>query len=50
MFDKYSVIEESMRIAQKMIMEAKRELDIFPHSREKEALLVMSDYALAREK
>jgi octaprenyl-diphosphate synthase len=50
MFDKYSVIEESLRIAQKMIMEAKQELDIFPYSREKEALLMMSDYALAREK
>lgn len=50
MFDKYSVIEESLRVAQKMIMEAKQELDIFPHSLEKEALLMLSDYALAREK
>lgn len=50
MFDKYSVIEESLRVAQKMIMEAKQELDIFPHSPEKEALLMLSDYALAREK
>lgn len=50
LFGKYSALEESLRMAQRLINEAKGELDIFEDSQEKKALLRLSDYALAREK
>lgn len=50
LFDKYSAIEESFRIAQKLVSGAKDELNAFSHSAERSALLKMADYALAREK
>lgn len=50
LFDKYSAIEQSFRAAQKAVMEAKDELKAFSHSGVKDAMLLMADYALAREK
>lgn len=50
LFEKYKAIEGSFKLAQKLIAEAKAELNIFPDSLGKEALLKMADYALAREK
>ncbi|HWR57816.1 MAG TPA: hypothetical protein VN328_02915, partial [Thermodesulfovibrionales bacterium] len=49
-FEKYSVIEESLRIARRLVSEAKGELSVFPACPEKEALLMMSDYALSRDR
>lgn len=50
LFEKYKVIEESFKSAQKLIIEAKEELNIFQDGLEKDILLKMADYALAREK
>ncbi|GAB4413100.1 MAG: polyprenyl synthetase family protein [Thermodesulfovibrionales bacterium] len=50
LFEKYSAIEESFRTAQRLVMEAKGELELFPRSPQMDALLKMADYALAREK
>ncbi len=50
LFEKYGAIEEAFRAAQRLVMEAKGELELFPHSPQKEALLKMADYALARDK
>lgn len=50
LFDKYSVIKESLSIAQNLILDAKNELGIFRVSEEKEALLTLADYALERGK
>lgn len=50
LFGKYSAIEKSFEIARKLVAEAKSELDIFPSSSEREALLKMADYALARNR
>ncbi|MEK6671844.1 MAG: polyprenyl synthetase family protein [Nitrospirota bacterium] len=50
LFDKYSAIEESFRSAQKLVKEAKDELEIFAPSRGRDALLTLADYALARDK
>lgn len=50
LFGKYSVIEESLEIAKRLSSEAKNDLSVFPPSPEKDALLAVSDYALAREK
>ncbi len=50
LFDKYHIMEESFRKAQRLAAEAKSELNIFPPSPEKDALSKMSDYALARDK
>lgn len=50
LFEKYKAIEGSFKLAQKLIAEAKAELNIFPDSLGKEALLKMADYSLAREK
>lgn len=49
LFEKYKIIEESFTIAQKLIIEAKAELDMFADTAEKGLLLKMADYALARE-
>jgi octaprenyl-diphosphate synthase len=50
LFRKYSVIEESLRIAEGMVREAKGELSVFPPSPERDALLEISDYALERDR
>jgi octaprenyl-diphosphate synthase len=50
LFEKYEAIEASMSSARALVEEAKSELDIFPLSREKDALLAMADYAMARDR
>ena len=50
LFSKYNAIEESLKVARSLVDEAKSELDIFPVSREKDALLIMAEYAMQREK
>jgi len=50
LLDKYGSIEHSHEKANAILQEAKAELDIFEDSREKSALLTISDYALEREK
>ncbi|WP_333654728.1 polyprenyl synthetase family protein [Dissulfurispira sp.] len=50
LFSKYNAIEESLKVARSLVDEAKSELNIFPASREKDALLIMAEYAMQREK
>lgn len=50
LFEKYCVIEESLRTAQSFMREAKMELKIFSSSQQKDALLRLADYAIARDK
>jgi octaprenyl-diphosphate synthase len=50
LFSKYNAIGESLKVARSLVDEAKSELDIFPSSREKDALLIMADYAMQRKK
>ncbi|MCE5313376.1 MAG: polyprenyl synthetase family protein, partial [Nitrospiraceae bacterium] len=50
LFSKYNVIEESMKIAQALIEEAKAELAEFPDKEAKQALCVMADYSMKRRK
>jgi octaprenyl-diphosphate synthase len=50
LFEKYKVIEESMKVAGALIEEAKSELAVFPQSKEKDALIAMAGYAMQREK
>jgi octaprenyl-diphosphate synthase len=50
LFSKYNAIEESLKVARSIVEEAKSELNIFPASREKDALLIMAEYAMQREK
>jgi octaprenyl-diphosphate synthase len=50
LFSKYNAIEESLKVARCLVDEAKSELDIFPASREKDALLIVAEYAMQREK
>ncbi len=49
-FEKYNVIAESLKIARGLVSEAKAELSVFSPSREKDTLLMMSDYALDRDR
>lgn len=50
LFGKYRVIDESLRIAQGLVSEAKSELEVFASSPERDALQAMSDHALARDR
>ncbi|HET6515743.1 MAG TPA: polyprenyl synthetase family protein [Thermodesulfovibrionales bacterium] len=50
LFKKYSALEESLNIAKGLVAEARDELSVFPVSPEKETLLRLSEFALAREK
>ncbi len=50
LFSKYNAIEESLKVARSLVDEAKSELDIFHASRQKDALLIMAEYAMQREK
>ncbi len=49
-FEKYNVIAESLKIARGLVSEAKAELGMFSNSPERAALLMMSDYALDRDR
>ncbi len=49
-FERYKVIEESLRIAGSVVSEAKEELDVFPPSPERDALMRMCDCALERDR
>ncbi|MCX8031640.1 MAG: polyprenyl synthetase family protein [Thermodesulfovibrionales bacterium] len=50
LFKKYEIINESLKIASNIVQEAKSELDIFPPSEHKEAIILMADYSMKREK
>lgn len=50
LFAKYNAIEESLKAAQQLVADAKSELEIFPDSTEKNAIIAMSEYAMQREK
>ncbi len=49
LFDKYNSINESLKIANSIVQEARSELDIFPDTREKRVIIEMADYAMMRE-
>jgi octaprenyl-diphosphate synthase len=49
LFSKYHAIDEALKIAQRLVEEAKAELDVFPPSAEKEALLALAEYAMQRK-
>jgi octaprenyl-diphosphate synthase len=49
LFSKYNVVEESFKVADHLVNEAKSALDVFSSSKEKEAMLAMADYAIHRE-
>ncbi|MDX9715327.1 MAG: polyprenyl synthetase family protein [Dissulfurispiraceae bacterium] len=48
LFAKYDVIEESMKIAQALIDEAKSKLLVFPDQQARQALFLMADYSMKR--
>jgi geranylgeranyl pyrophosphate synthase len=50
LFTRYNAIEESFNIARCLVEEAKAELNAFPDSGDKEAILAMADYTLQRKK
>jgi octaprenyl-diphosphate synthase len=50
LFTRYNAIEESFNIARHLVEEAKAELNAFPDSGDKEAILAMADYTLQRKK
>lgn len=50
LFSRYNAIDESLKVALSLVEEARLELNIFPASKEKDALLVMAEYAMQREK
>jgi len=50
LFGKYHAIEESLRIAQRLLNEAKDELAVFSDIPERQSLLMLAEYALARER
>lgn len=50
LFSKYDAIDESLKIAKTLVEEAKAELNVFPASPEKDALIAMADYAMQRNK
>ena len=50
LFTKYNAIDESFNIARRLVEEAKAELEIFPDSDSKIAILAMADYTLMRKK
>jgi octaprenyl-diphosphate synthase len=49
LFDKYDSINESLKIANSIVHDARSELDIFHDTQEKRAILEMANYAMARE-
>ncbi|MBF0343074.1 MAG: polyprenyl synthetase family protein [Nitrospirae bacterium] len=50
LFKRYGVIEKTMQKAIDIVNEAKEELSVFDDCPEKDALMVMADYALKRKK
>ncbi|MBF0568002.1 MAG: polyprenyl synthetase family protein [Nitrospirae bacterium] len=50
LFKKYDVIEKTMDKAKEIVAEAKAELSAFDDCKEKDALIVMAEYALSRDK
>ncbi len=50
LFTRYNAIDESFNIARCLVEEAKAELNAFPDSGDKEAILAMADYTLQRKK
>lgn len=50
LFKKYDSIELSMKKAHEIVENAKNELQVFPDSQAKEALLAVADYTLLRKK
>ncbi len=50
LFDKYNIIGEAFDKANEIMDDAKTELSAFEDSEEKEAMLIMADYALKRKK
>ncbi|HAM52233.1 MAG TPA: octaprenyl diphosphate synthase [Nitrospiraceae bacterium] len=50
LFGKYRAIEESLRIAQGLLNEAKEELTVFSDLPERKSLLMLAEYALARQR
>ncbi len=50
LFNKYNSIAESFKIADVIVREARSELDIFPPSQAKDAIITMADYSMSREK
>jgi octaprenyl-diphosphate synthase len=49
LFAKYNAIEEALKSARELIEEAKAELQVFPDSPGKEAILAMAEYAMQRK-
>lgn len=50
LFSKYNAIEESLKVANTLVEEARAELNIFPASEEKDALITMAEYAMQRKR
>ena len=50
LFTRYSILESSTRRAEEILVQTKSELDRFPPSRARDALLALADHALYREK
>jgi len=50
LFTRYRILESSTRRAEEILAETRAELDAFPPSRAKDALLAIADHALYREK
>lgn len=50
LFEKYNSINTSLKIANSIVQDAKAELDSFPDSTEKRAIIEMANYALMRER
>lgn len=49
LFTKYRAIEESLKVAQDLVEEAKAELSVFPPSAKKDELLTLAEYAMERK-
>ena len=49
LFSKYNAIDESLKIAQTIVEEAKAELVLFPASGSKDNLIALADYAMQRK-
>jgi geranylgeranyl pyrophosphate synthase len=50
LLEKYRAIDESIRIAQGLIIEAKEELTVFADSPQRASLSQLAEYALERER
>lgn len=48
LFKKHNVLTLSLKKAQELISDAKAELEVFPHSKERDALFTVADYVLSR--